>query len=1312
MSNPSPDFIEAFDLEQVCPPVFYRSSAEIAEDAGRPPYSHLMRQAWESMGLNGIFCVDHKPTVYFKQVKQADSDKIHVFCQQFWNQGIAALLVLITPKEALVYSGMNLPAGDQEEAEGKRHLIQILDRAKDKATLRQFMEQVETGQIYRDNRMHFRQGNAVDRHLLDNLRTIRDHLVRESLTGSHEKAPSATLKILLDRLLKKQQYEEIEQAYKTVHIFLGRLLFVCYLEDRKIIDRGLFIRVGAKGADNLQELFTCSPPGRARDAFYKLFEQLQADFDGNLFEEMPERNSISIRHIKVLKAAFEGKTPDGKILPFGFRFFDFSLIPVETLCAVWDNLLAAEAAEGRPAWSVYLAGMLADIALADWKSPLEKKILDPACGAGMMPVTLFNRLAEEWRRNHLRAKGRLNALFTIMQTQLCAIDSDETACRVACMNLYLALLNQFSAKDVQKLRKQAGAPLAKLLLVKKDGNKAVKRPVVYTDNFFASELPLPASFDLVIGGLPWMGRGGTDEPEARNWYLSEEKNPFLAGTRPNLRIRELYFLPGRQAVHTFLWKAPTHLKTNGKVCLLLPSKVFFGNTDPFQASWFARITMEKLMPLSDMRFILFENASCSPVIAQYRPGKPANGDHSLDYIVPKADRCDPRTGAVTIFPEDYKKVRQAELIAVNQESDTASAENSDPGLPENKILPTIPANQTAPLIWRKHFQGRPRDVKLLNRLLCLPCLGKMIGTLKKPKRWASGQGFQPDTSGTSKRPQKPWWNRKHLYINARSDIIDLLLLKGDCEEIGDKYPVLHRPRAPAIFKAPLVLANQGFSKFAFTDFDVLFRHSLQSISGPEEDAELLMLLAAVLRSKLARYFIFHTSANWGIERDKVQFFELMRLPFPLPEATRDPEKSQAIIQQIATEMRHLKRSLTRAKSKRDEKIAESARTMEALVYDYYDITEQEQRLIEDTVKIYEQSASPQSLASNAPAFKNSSSKERETYANLLCKTLYDLDNTFRVNAHINVSEPSGLGTVTLQHASSEPCTESSAPDELQSVLETVRKRMPADKRRFSHLRSAKCFAKDKLYIVKSLELRHWTQTAALHDADEIAAAALTEEKGMNAVGDAVQWAASFSKELIPQILELVVEAWRGFQKKPEPYEAEVPLSLRLAEQLSTEIKQRGLPLIVRPQESAIESGKRPETTVHIDVLLNAANAKEQELCFTFECRRLRTPYQDRAYSSAMKYTGKEGMMRFIAGEHGNSLTVGGMIGYVMDGNLKPALKQLKNALDKNRADLCMNPKTDLSSSSESKEKTVKETKHTVSGREFTIYHILLPVEGF
>ena len=107
----------------------------------------------------------------------------------------------------------------------------------------------------------------------------------------------------------------------------------------------------------------------------------------------------------------------------------------------------------------------------------------------------------------------------------------------------------------------------------------------------------------------------------------------------------------------------------------------------------------------------------------------------------------------------------------------------------------------------------------------------------------------------------------------------------------------------------MVLVNKGFTRMVFCDFPVIFQDAIYSIPGENNDKELLIFLSIVLKSNLAKYFQFHTSSSLGIERDQIHPNEYKRLPFPLPELTNNPAKSESIINKVAEIFYNTKRQL-------------------------------------------------------------------------------------------------------------------------------------------------------------------------------------------------------------------------------------------------------------------------------------------------------------------------------------------------------------------------------------------------------------------
>ncbi len=495
-------------------------------------------------------------------------------------------------------------------------------------------------------------------------------------------------------------------------------------------------------------------------------------------------------------------------------------------------------------------------------------------------------------------------------------------------------------------------------------------------------------------------------------------------------------------------------------------------SDKFQVAWFQRFCVDEVWQLADFRKILFEDAICPAIVVKASAGKPDVPTAEMDYYTPKAQRVDPRQASIVVSADDRKPLALADLL-------------------------TAAVNDRAFMFWKVPFWGTGRDSRLIERLGRMPTLGELAGKPSERKRWVKGQGFQP-CSASTKKPKPIFWKEDDWYIDAKRTRFAVLLTTDDCVHIGNRFQDgLHRPRDSRIYQSPLVLVNQGCSRFAFCDFDVLFQHSLQSISGLTEDADLLLLLTAVLNSPLATYYLFHTSANWGVERDKVHLEELLQLPFPLPERTKDVVVSRHLVQQIAARLRQAKAEITAAgihPDKRDDARRRAVHDTNELVYRYYDLTEWERWLVEDTVDIFEPSATPASLHSKSLfTLKPSTLDDRRVYADLLCGTIsrWAERSPYQLAGATVLAEREGVALLTLtkvpRGGPAVDYREREPTPELTQLIERVARasvREGLGGLRF--LRGFALFEERQVHILKPLAVQHWTRTAALNDADELA----------------------------------------------------------------------------------------------------------------------------------------------------------------------------------------------------------------------------------
>ena len=210
---------------------------------------------------------------------------------------------------------------------------------------------------------------------------------------------------------------------------------------------------------------------------------------------------------------------------------------------------------------------------------------------------------------------------------------------------------------------------------------------------------------------------------------------------------------------------------------------------------------------------------------------------------------------------------------------------------------------------------------------------------------------------------------------------------------------------------------------------------------------------------------------------------------------------------------------------------------------------------------------------------------------------------------------------------------------------------------------------------------------------------------MAIIGNASLWADLFPDHLVPDILGLVVTTLQRF-KKPLAQCLRVVL-FRFREELVREKSNRELPFSIWPESSETN----PETGKEIGRIdIRFLHGYREDVYFAFECKRLRVPYKSGIRSNASEYVGVDGMMCFITGKYGKALVSGGMIGYVMDSDVITAIQSVKKAIHRNCTILCLVRNTGLSSCSiMSNEQIIKETRHNLPNRRFTIYHIFVAV---
>lgn len=235
------------------------------EDLGpTTPQAHIIRRAFDLLELDGVLCAENSPLLYFKQLKRITHENVARIHKLLWNHSGAPVLVLISDEHIHVYSGIVPPVPESEEGDSTPSLVSVLDRVSD--VLREFLTSVESGEFFRKHPLSFNPEQRVDRALLDNLTDTRAQLK----SATRRKVPPE----ILDSLL-------------------CRLVFTCYLFDRKVIGQSYLEALKVKKASHLRDVLAIESKSNAKSVLYRLFQQLGKDFNRRPPEpQRPQQPSV------------------------------------------------------------------------------------------------------------------------------------------------------------------------------------------------------------------------------------------------------------------------------------------------------------------------------------------------------------------------------------------------------------------------------------------------------------------------------------------------------------------------------------------------------------------------------------------------------------------------------------------------------------------------------------------------------------------------------------------------------------------------------------------------------------------------------------------------------------------------------------------------------------------------------------------------------------------------------------------------------------------------------------------------------------
>lgn len=985
------------------------------------PYAHYLQQAWAELNLGGVLCVDGRPAVYLCEAKRFTTSQKRERQRFVWNQGLVPLLVLLTPGQVEAYSGVRKPLnpGAPDDSPDST-LISDLANIAEALECAKFIRSVETGQFFQDHRDFFPPAEAIDRCLVKNLVHAALQLTKAGWK--------------LDR----------------AHALLGRALFVSFLHQRGFIKPHHF-PASTKSLLHIVKGRTVEETKRLLYDKGGLFPTLRREFNGTMFDAALDIEARDIRkpHLDILADFLGGAEMESGQFTI-FSDYDFRVIPVETISAIYEEFMKEEdlerkCAEGAFYTPRHLAETTLHIAVEDrYAEAANWRVLDPACGSGIFLVGMFNMLAAQWLHDNASRtkKTKAQALLEILQQRIRGVDLNLDACRIAAFSLYLALFEKLQPIDLDEFKEKVRADsfLPPLLWSAKEGLRAEPAVIIHGD-FLRDKLPLEKNYNLIIGNPPWESRGKE-----------------------------------QIALH-FVQRTPEFLCDGGIGCLILPTTILVNRHGTLDGNWFRAVTGEKIVQLADYRKLMFASAIHAGFIIRFQKAKPAL-EHVVIYETPKVSRFDRRRGVIVVEPDDQKLVTQRDVLAAS--------------LQDKKQEQT-----RLQAIWSRKFWGSPRDEAFLRRLDFLPRLSELVGMRGKAKRWLGGTGFQPHYADKQHKRYKPVnipWPLTEPFLDAREDDLELVVFKNQLGTVGERLASLGAStkkllfaRPEANFRPPMVVYTEGFTKFAFCSHPTRFQNALRSITGSDEDADLLRFLATVLGSRLMRFQAFHSGSSNGIGRDKLHLYESLNLPFPLPDDELAPANAGDIVREAASIIKSVEKDGAKATaSKRKELVEKAKGQLESLVDAYFSVSDNERILVSDTLTFWQPSIHRQNLDMDIPALRFPDDKDREQYAEKLANELnrFSRKQQVRISVEGMASEELNLILITIIFGNEKrPYREAGGDAELWKALARVNKAAQKENGPISYLRGFTYFERDRMHILKPATMRNWSRTSALNDAD-------------------------------------------------------------------------------------------------------------------------------------------------------------------------------------------------------------------------------------
>ena len=564
-------------------------------------------------------------------------------------------------------------------------------------------------------------------------------------------------------------------------------------------------------------------------------------------------------------------------------YLDFSHIPIGVLSQSYeqymrDHMVETQKNEG----SFYTPHFIVDLMVKGAFHALraegiahKARVLDPAAGAGVFLISVFQRLVQEnWQQSGVRPNTK--KLREILYNQIVGFDINEGALRFASLGLYLIAIElDPNPHPVKKLKFEND--LRDKVLFRFVGEGGERNAGSLGEQVGIEHTN---AYDLVIGNPPWTTNTRNPCWPEISRVVTQIAQERLGDSAPgSLLPRQCLDLP-------FVWRAMKWVRENGQIALALSARVLFqqGTTMPeARQALFSALDVSGVLNGADLRTTNVWPHVDSPFCLLFaRNQLPQGHASSFRFISPRLEKSLNDSGVLRVDANNAENLNYLQLCE-------------------------------HPALFKTFFRGTSLDFEILDKLTrrgaAVPLsqywkeiFGEAKGCLNN-----TGQGFgrlrkatiTPKFSGNMKgMPELTKEKARSILIDTN----DLPLFNLDS---------LHRSGKEEIYKAPILILHQvpsassGRITSSMASDDLVYSESFYgySASGFESSDVLIEYLTLLIGSKFALWYVLMVSGKFGYEREVVEKMLIQRIPLvPLDElSTNDRGQISTLFQRLAKE---------------------------------------------------------------------------------------------------------------------------------------------------------------------------------------------------------------------------------------------------------------------------------------------------------------------------------------------------------------------------------------------------------------------------